>query len=295
LGSGTAPQRRGPGNPEGVPRSVGGGPGSPERVSRGTGRTRGARRVLRLLGALLAVVVAAAGARLLVGAATLSDDRAHSSYPFSGRRLVIEGTGSTGSLRITAGQPGKVEVDRVVFHDLQRPRLTQRMDGDRLVLGARCPNFIVVRCEARYDLRVPAAIDLQVSSPSGDVRVSGVQGSVDLRTGGGSITLQGGSGAARLHTDDGSIRATGLRATDVDASNDSGRIALELLLVPQKVVVRSNDGNVQVVVPAGPRAYHVEASSTDGKVTIALPTNPDSPMRITASSSGGDVVLRRAG
>ena len=97
-------------------------------------RPRVARRVLGIVGAVLAVAVAAIGARMLVGVATLGDDHAHTSYPLSGRRLLIEGSGSTGTLRITAGQPGRVEVDRVVYHDLQRPRLTQRLDGDRLIV-----------------------------------------------------------------------------------------------------------------------------------------------------------------
>jgi Putative adhesin len=258
-------------------------------------RQRAGRTVLGVAGAVLAVLVAATGARLLVGVATLTDEHAHASYPLEGRRLVIEGSGSASTLRISAGQPGRVEVDRVVHHDLQRPELTQRLDGDRLVLGARCPTFIVVRCDASYDLRVPAAIDVQVRNPSGDIRLTGVQGSVDLRTVSGSITLQGGSRTARLRTDDGSIRAGGLRATDVDASSDSGRIAIELIVVPRQVVARTSDGNVQIVVPAGPRAYHVDARSTDGKVTTALPTDPGSPMRITASSGSGDVVVRRAG
>lgn len=244
---------------------------------------------------MLAVLLAATGARLLVGLATLADDHDHASHPFSGQRLVIEGNGSTSRLRIAAGQPGRVEVDREVFHDLQRPKLSERMEGDRLVLGARCPNFVVVRCEARDDLRVPAGIDLRVRTDSGEVAVSGVQGSIDLRTDSGSITLQGGSGTAVLHSDSGSVRATGLRATDVDAASDSGRIAIELLVVPRRVVARSDSGGVQVVVPAGPQAYHVEAQANSGTVTTALPTDPDSPMRITAFSDSGNVVLRRAG
>jgi Putative adhesin len=256
---------------------------------------RTGRRLVAIFRAVLAVLAAATGARLLIGLATLSDEHAHSGYPLSGRRLVIEGAGSTGALRISAGQPGRVEVDRVVHHDLQRPQVTQRLDGDRLVLGVRCPTFIVVRCDASYDLRVPAAIDIRVRNPSGDIRLSGVQGAVDLRSDSGSITVQGGSGTARLHSGDGTIRAGGLRAGDVDASSDSGRIAIELAVVPRQVVARSGDGNVQVVVPAGPQAYRVDARSTDGKVTTVLPTDPDSPVRITAASSSGDVVLRRAG
>jgi len=244
---------------------------------------------------VVALAVVATGARMLVGAATLVEDHAHSSYPLPRARLVIEGGGSTSGLRISAGAPGRVEVDRVVHHDLVRPAVTERLDGDRLVLGVRCPNFIVVRCDASYELRVPASIDLQVTNPSGDVRVTGVTGSIDLRSDSGDITLQGGSGMARLRSDDGVIRASGLRATDVEASSDSGRIAIDLAVVPRRVVARSNDGNVQVVVPNGPQAYRLETSTNDGRVSTGLPTDPASPMRITATSDSGDVVVRRAG
>jgi hypothetical protein len=36
-------------------------------------------------------------------------------------------------------------------------------------------------------------------------------------------------------------------------------------------------------------------STNDGRVSTGLPTDPGSPMRITASSDSGDVVVRRAG
>jgi Toastrack DUF4097 len=258
-------------------------------------RRSGAGRFFRVLGALVAFGVALLGARVVVGAATLTDDHAHATYPLSGSRLVIDGTGSTSSLHITAGAPGRIEVDRVVFHDLQRPPVTERIEGDHLQLGIRCPNFIVVRCESRYELKVPPSVNLQIDNPDGEIRVSGVRGTMDLRSDSGSITLQGGSGTARLSSNDGAIRATGLAATTVDASSDSGRIALDLTVVPQRVVARAKDGAIQVQVPAGPTAYRVNASSRDGRVTIAVPTDPDSPRLITAASDSGSVIVRRAG
>jgi hypothetical protein len=249
----------------------------------------------RVLGALVAVGVVLLGARAAVGAATLSDDHGHASYPFTGDRLVVVGNGSTSSLHLTAGQPGRVEVDRVVYHDIQRPPVSQRMDGDRLQLGIRCPNFIVVRCEARYDLKVPPDVSLQIDNPDGDIRVSGVRGAMDLRSDSGAITLQGGSGSARLHNNDGAIRATGLAATTVDASSDSGSIRIDLTVVPQRLAARSNDGAIRLRVPAGPTTYRVDASSRDGRVTVGVPTDDNSPRRIIATDDSASVTISRAG
>ncbi|HEX8860745.1 MAG TPA: DUF4097 family beta strand repeat-containing protein [Actinomycetes bacterium] len=258
-------------------------------------RRSGAGRVFRVLGALLALGVVVSGARAVVGAATLTDDHAHATYPLSGNRLVIDGNGSTSSVRVTAGAPGRIEVDRAVFHDVQRPPVTQRMEGDHLQVGLRCPNFMVVRCESRYELKVPPSVSLKIDVPDGEIRVSGISGAMDLRSDSGAITLQGGGGTARLASNDGAIRASGLAATTVDASSDSGRIALDLTLVPQRVAATSRDGSVRVQVPAGPTAYDVRASSRDGRVTVAVPTADGSPRRITASSDSGGVVVRRAG
>jgi hypothetical protein len=258
-------------------------------------RRSGAGRFFRVLGALVALGVVGIGARAVVGAATLTDDHARATYPLSGNWLVIDGGGSTSSLHIGTGAPGRVEVSRVVFHDVQRPSVTERMEGDHLRLGIRCPNFVVVRCEARYELKVPPSVSLQINNLDGDIRVTGVHGAMDLRSDSGAITLQGGSGAIRLTSNDGAIRASGLAATTVDASSDSGRVALDLTVVPQRVTARSRDGAVQVQVPAGPTAYDVHASSRDGRVTVAVPTADDSPRRITATSDSGRVVVRRAG
>ncbi|HEX8927891.1 MAG TPA: hypothetical protein VGA45_03165 [Actinomycetota bacterium] len=198
-------------------------------------RRSGAGRLFRVLGALAALGVGVLGARAVVGAATLTDDHAHASYLLRGNRLVIDGNGSTSSVRVTAGAPGRVEVDRTVFHDVQRPPVTQRMEGDHLQLALRCPNFMVVRCESRYELKVPPSVSLKIDVPDGEIRVSGIRGAMDLRSDSGAITLQGGSGATRLASNDGAIRTSGLAATTVDASSDSGRIALDLTLVPQRV------------------------------------------------------------
>jgi hypothetical protein len=259
----------------------------------GTARRRwGLGRVLGILGIVLAVAVAATGARVLVGLATLAETHDHRSFGFAGGRLVVDADGS--SLRISPGTANTVEVDRSVHHDLQRPRLTERLDGNRLLLRARCPNFVVVRCDGDYQVRVPPSVDLQVINTSGTVQVSGMLGAIDIRSD-DSITLDGGRGTVLLRSDYGSIRASGLRATEVQARTGSGRVSLQLAVPPRVVSARSDDADVLVVVPNGPQLYHVDANSTDGTTSNGLRTDPASALRITATSGSGDVTLRTSG
>ena len=255
-------------------------------------RRRGLGRVLGILGIVLAVAVAATGARVLVGLATLAESHDHASFGFAGGRLVVDADGS--SLRISPGAHNTVEVDRAIYHDVQRPRLAERLDGDRLLLRSNCPTFIVVRCESRYELRVPPSVDLQVIDTVGTVRVSGMLGAVDIRSD-DSIAVDGARGTVLLRSDYGSIRASGLRATEVRARTGSGRVSLRLAGAPRLVSARSDDADVLVVVPRGQEVYHVDASSTDGRTTNDLRTDPASPLRITATSGSGDVALRSSG
>lgn len=255
-------------------------------------RRWGLGRALGILGIVLAVAVAATGARVLVGLATLAEIHDHRSFGFSGGRLVVDADGN--SLRLSPGGANTVEVDRSVHHDIQRPRLTERLDGDRLLLRTRCSNFVVVNCDSDYQVRVPPSVDLQVINTSGAVHVSGMLGAVDIRSD-DSITLDGGSGRVLLRSDYGSIRASGLRATEVQARTGSGRVSLQLAVSPHLVSARSDDADVLVVVPNGPQLYHVDASSDNGTTSNGLRTDPASSLRITATSNSGNVTLRTSG
>ncbi len=103
------------------------------------------------------------------------------------------------------------------------------------------------------------------------------------------------SGALRLSTSDGSVLATGVGATDVEARSSDGDVVLSLGTTTDRVVALSSDGRVQVALPRGSTPYRVDAGSSDGTTQVQVPTDPAAPRTITAHSSAGDVTVTQTG
>src|SRR6266498_2825000 len=224
------------------------------------------RRLVRVLELAVVVLVIATGARVLVGLATVGSRDEQRRYPLSGGRLVIEVRGG-GALRVTPGPAGVVEVDRHLSYAPPAPRASQSLEGDRLRLRLDCGNVQLVRCEARYAVRVPSTVSLRVDAPA--------------------------SGQVRLRAPSGTIDATGLRSADVEASAGQA-VRLGFATAPRRVVARAGDAQAAVTVPAGSGPYRVEARSEPGRTTVAVRSDPAANSTITASSDNGHVVVREA-
>ncbi len=257
--------------------------------------TRRPRRGLRLALGLFALVLVAGGVWAAVGFLTLTSSESRQTFAFGGDRLVIDADGNT--VRVTAGRPGVIEVDRHLKNDsLRKPRPAERLRGETLTLRGGCPHSgVEVFCEARYDLRVPSDLDLRVVNHSGGVHASGLAGPLDLRGDNGGITVDGAVQPLRLHTSDGAIRAGGLRSTDVQASTDNSGITLSFLVAPDRVDASTSNGSIGVTVPAGSGPYHVQQQTSNGRTGIDVPTDAAAARDLVLRTSNGSIAVRPAG
>jgi hypothetical protein len=125
------------------------------------------------------------------------------------------------------------------------------------------------------------------------VEVSNVHGFLDLESDGGSVEVRGGeSDSVRLDSGGGSIEVTGLSAASIEANADGGGVLLDLAGAPISVIASSNGGDVEIVLPDTTDAYRVDVTSNGGSTSADVRTDPASDRTITASSNGGDVVVR---
>jgi hypothetical protein len=95
-----------------------------------------------------------------------------------------------------------------------------------------------------------------------------------------------------VHTSDGSITATGLTAPTVTARSNDGSVHVNFDAAPQRVDASSSDGSVTVVVPDTPDTYAVTAHTSDGSRNIDVRTDPTSDRVIQMSSHDGSVTVR---
>ena len=257
--------------------------------------TRRSRRGLRLLLGLFALGLVAIGVWVGVGFLTLTSNRAHSSLPLAGARLAIDAEAST--VRIAAGRPGVIEVDRRLrSSSLRKPRPVERLQGATLVLRDGCPRSgLVIYCDGRYDLRVPPDLDLKVVNHAGGVHTSGLAGPLDLQGDTGGITVDGAARPLRLHTSDGAISATNLRSTGIQASTTNSGITLGFLAAPERVDARTSDASIRVTVPGGSGPYDVQQHTSEGRTSIGVRTDPAATRKLVLHTSSGDIAVQPAG
>jgi hypothetical protein len=267
------------------------------------------RRILLVVGGVVALALIGWGALMLVGLlGRTTSEREVTLTPTAGRlRIDVNG-----DIRIDAGTGSDVRIVERMRYGLRKPRVTEDVTADGVVIRARCP-WYDSNCSVNAVLTVPANLSVDAHSSGGDITASGLAGSaqldssgggivasgltgsVVLRSSGGDITASGLSGSARLDSSGGGVRATGLRTAQVEARSSGGDVELSFDSAPDRVTADSSGGGVRIGLPRVEAGYHVDADSSGGGTRIEVPTDPASRRIIEAHSSGGDVRLETAG
>jgi hypothetical protein len=228
--------------------------------------------VVRVLGVAVAVTAVLLGA---VGVAN-SFARAEAEESFSATGVeVVRVRVDTGRVRVERVPGPAVEVTVSARGTWRTPRTDQQQDGGALLLESRCGDAALIgRCEVSYSIGVPDGVDVDVAAAAGRVDVDGVDGEVTARVDAGRVQLRG------------------VRSRLVQASTEVGRVSVVLSEVPDRVVVTTATGEVEVVVPPRGAPYAVEASTDVGTARVEVPDDPASPRSIRARADVGDVTVR---
>jgi len=235
---------------------------------------RGAVLTLRWLGGTavaIAVLVASTGL-----ATSLARTYERTTTVADPGLAVLEVDIDAGTVDVIRGGD-EVEIVREVAGSWRPPEAASDRVGDRLRLTGSCrPSFLQTECYTNYTVTVPDDVELVLSSSTGEILVDGGTGDVTATTSAGRIDL------------------TGMEADVVRASSSVGEVALAFAEPPTSVDASTSTGRVEVVVPDDATRYAVDATSSVGDASVAVPRDPESPRRITARTSVGEVVVRTA-
>ncbi len=198
---------------------------------------------------------------------------------------------------VAGGDDTTISIDGTLSRGLRSPSHSERLNGDKLVVHASCASTFNTFCGLDYRIRVPEGVSVRARVSDGSVTVTNVHGDLDISSSDGSVRFDGGgagsvNGILRLHSTDGSVTASNLTSTSVDASTADGSIRLGFTAAPQAVSARSSDGSVIVEVPNDAQTYRVQASSSDGSAHTSIRVDPSSSRVIAARSSDGNVTIR---
>jgi hypothetical protein len=248
------------------------------------------RRLWRVGGSLLVV------AFLVQGTINWVSQLAHEEYteqevvPASGI-TEVEIRNHAGQVEVTSAPPGteEITVTAEISDGLQRTRRSREVVDGRLELDASCP-LISDFCSVRYEVEMPADIDLTVRTLDGQVAVRGLDGRVEALSR-GRIDARELSGTVRLHSQQSRVEAHSLTSEDVEVVA-VGRAYVELLEPPRRVSARGGTfGTVEVVVPDDGGTYRLDVSALLGNTeTGTVRHDPDSDRVIEARGNLGVVV-----
>lgn len=170
-----------------------------------------------------------------------------------------------------------------------------------------------------FEIRVPAATQLQLKTGGGSIQAYGIKGDSELKTSGGSVEASdfvgelraetsGGSiklrevtGSARVETSGGSIEVDSLSGSlrghtsggpihisrvdgDIDADTSGGSIHIDG--AGGRVIAKTSGGSVEVSFDRG-NAKGGELETSGGSVRVAV--DPKVNLTLDASASGGGV------
>jgi hypothetical protein len=156
--------------------------------------------------------------------------------------------------------------------------------SERVELADGCPGG-VRSAAALFSFHSACGVSYRISVPAGQTLVlSGAAGDVDLRDLSGNVTALVRSG---------DVDASGMRATNVHLTSQSGDVAASFLQAPVSLDSGSDSGDVSLRVPAG--GYRLKVTTESGDRSIeGIANDPASTHAIAAATSSGDVSVGRS-
>ena len=265
------------------------------------------RRAALLLGVPVVLVVITANAYSVV------QNLGKGSFPVPDTSLTVPSSGLVvslggGNATVRGDSPtSAAHLSGTVSYALARPSLHVRA-GD---ISLSCPFIDTGNCNLNATVDAPASAAVKLTTGGGDLSVSGLSGAVSastdggnvtasrltadvtVSTGGGDVTVSQLSGTVSLHTDGGNITGSAITSAYVSAATGGGDITLTLTRPPRDLTVRTDGGNVTIVVPKGV-AYDVQAHTDGGSVSKNVQTTSTPTYQISATSGGGDITIEPA-
>jgi hypothetical protein len=237
---------------------------------------------------LMVVLVCGTGAfALLSEVATATVERTNAFTPAT-NRLVVD---ADGDVTIGPSSDGQVHVRTVVRHGLGEPEIVQESTPAGVRLDAGCREFLAVDCDIRHEVQVPPAFEVTIGGTDGDVAASGLSGPLTVDRLTGDITAVDATGRLDLRSRTGDITGDALRVDVLRAASDTGDLRLDLVAPPQSVTITTDNGEVDLAVPAD-ATYRVDASSDSGEERVLVPLDPASPHTLRVDGDTGDVTVR---
>jgi DUF4097 and DUF4098 domain-containing protein YvlB len=237
---------------------------------------------LRITGALLALVLAAACEVDFVPRAEAKEEFRKSYTAAAGTELTIENTngkitvraGSGPGIEIVATRIAKAGTDEAAKKLLADTKIEETVSGSSIKLSNDTGRikFGGTQYEVNYEVRAPIGLALKLSATNGEIDVEGWEGRVEMSATNGSLEGRALTG-------------------EVDARTTNGKIDVRFARLPERgVKVEATNGEISVTLPKDAKG-RVVARVTHGDINVdglnVQPSPANTRRRYEADLNGG--------
>lgn len=213
------------------------------------------------------------------------------SYSLPGQLRTLVVNAHVGSVRVTGSGSSHVSVTERISFRGTAPSTTHRSAAGTAMLDSSCP--ALETCTVGYDITVPRAMTVRVTSNVGEIHLQSLSGQVTAHTNAGDINLGSVSGPVEATGHAGSIRGQDVSSPRAILHSSAGVIEVDFSAAPVTVTATSDIGSVTLRVP-GSVPYHVTTNVGVGSAYVGVTSSPASPHAITASTRTGSVTIEPA-
>jgi DUF4097 and DUF4098 domain-containing protein YvlB len=226
------------------------------------------------------------------------------TFPINpGKQLIVKTT--TGDVEVTYWDEAKVYI-KILGDDDAEERMSFEFNNDDNLIeiiadkdGSLFSWFSGINL--KYEIKVPAKFNVDVSTSGGDIKLGGVNGIAKLHTSGGDIWADRVEGNLDVSTSGGDISLV-CGGTEIVAHTSGGDIDLDYFGPNLGIDLSTSGGDIQVEIPADFNAS-MKLSTSGGDVNCNLSLNNatklsghkivadlnNGGMDFSAHTSGGDI------
>ena len=247
-------------------------------------------------------------ALVLAGDSSRYREDFHYSYPQgAGGRLTLDNF--NGSVEIAGWDQNTVDISGTKYAESQQLLISMRIEvassGNGVQVRTTRPDPHHGNMGAKFVIRVPRRTELEdVHSSNGSLRVEDIEGNMRLATSNGSVHLarirgnvdarssngnaevQDVKGNVNFRTSNGGVHGENVEgAFDAETSNGGIRVHLRDPEAGRAIRLATSNGGIDLQVDA-PRQNDVVASTSNGQITLRLPSGVGGNVHASTNSNG---------
>lgn len=208
----------------------------------------------------------------------------------------LEARNGSGDIKITGGHEKSIEV--IVKKERWDEACTLKMakeDAVLVVVVEKKSSFTKADCEADFDIKLPAALKLDIKNGSGDLTIAKTTADIEFKAGSGDVEiddvtiteLKGKAGSGDVE-----LTAHALRSVNLDLGSGDTEITLKKKPEQGSISVKSGSGSVMIQVPKDTKLTSALVSGS-GSIKNEVGDDAKAEFKVSVKTGSGDLTLKK--